>query len=256
MKFKSNRIIAVLLSVITIISAIPITVSAEEADLKISTLSEFQQFAADVNNGNTYEGKTVVLNADIALGGESSPWTPIGNETNRFKGTFNGENHVVSGLFISDSSGKNLGLFGYVENGAVESLTVKGSVYGSGNVAGIVGYLSEGNVINCGNNADVTGSSAVAGVVGYVGGASSVSGCYYIKGTGTDNTAGISETESLSADVLRDAFADGQEYPSLRRESSVCTDKHPPRIYREYRAFSAACRIYKGSCLQHKKTFG
>lgn len=140
MKFKSNRIIAVLLSVITIISAIPITVSAEEADLKISTLSEFQQFAADVNNGNTYEGKTVVLNADIALGGESSPWTPIGNETNRFKGTFNGENHVVSGLFISDSSGKNLGLFGYVENGAVESLTVKGSVYGSGNVAGIVGY--------------------------------------------------------------------------------------------------------------------
>ena len=178
MKFKSNRIIAVLLSVITIISAIPITVSAEEADLKISTLSEFQQFAADVNNGNTYEGKTVVLNADIALGGESSPWTPIGNETNRFKGTFNGENHVVSGLFISDSSGKNLGLFGYVENGAVESLTVKGSVYGSGNVAGIVGYLSEGNVINCGNNADVTGSSAVAGVVGYVGGASSVSGCY------------------------------------------------------------------------------
>ena len=85
---------------------------------------------------------------------------------------------LSAALFISDSSGKNLGLFGYVENGAVESLTVKGSVYGSGNVAGIVGYLSEGNVINCGNNADVTGSSAVAGVVGYVGGASSVSGCY------------------------------------------------------------------------------
>lgn len=100
MKFKSNRIVAVLLSVITIISAIPITVSAEEADLKISTLSEFQQFAADVNNGNTYEGKTVVLNADIALGGESSPWTPIGNETNRFKGTFNGKT-MLSAVFLS-----------------------------------------------------------------------------------------------------------------------------------------------------------
>ena len=332
MKFKSNRIIAVLLSVITIISAIPITVSAEEADLKISTLSEFQQFAADVNNGNTYEGKTVVLNADIALGGESSPWTPIGNETNRFKGTFNGENHVVSGLFISDSSGKNLGLFGYVENGAVESLTVKGSVYGSGNVAGIVGYLSEGNVINCGNNADVTGSSAVAGVVGYVGGASSVSGCYnsgsvtgttgyiggvtgqhwragsvencyntgvitgpatvggvsgghkaasptlvncynagmiidsagnsnnigavigasrgtnsgcyYIKGTGTDTKAGISETESLSASVLGDAFADGQGYPSLRWESSVCTDKPVRPAFTESTELSAQLAGY------------
>ena len=74
MKFKSNRIIAVLLSVITIISAIPITVSAEEADLKISTLSEFQQFAADVNNGNTYEGKRssltrTSLSAEKALRG-------------------------------------------------------------------------------------------------------------------------------------------------------------------------------------------
>ena len=77
------------------------TVFAEEADLKIATLSELQQFAADVNNGNTYEGRTVVLTADIALGGDSSPWTPIGNESSHFKGTFNGENHVVSGLFIS-----------------------------------------------------------------------------------------------------------------------------------------------------------
>ncbi len=178
MKIKTNRFIAGLLSVIMIISAIPMTVSAEEADLKISTLAELQQFAANVNNGNTYEGKTVVLEADIALGGESSPWTPIGNENNRFKGTFDGENHIISGLFISDSSGKNLGLFGYVENGTVESVTVKGSVTGSGNVAGIVGYLSEGNIKNCGSNADVNGSSAVGGVVGYVGGASSVIGCY------------------------------------------------------------------------------
>ena len=190
MNIKSKRIVAWLLSVIIVISAIPMTVFAEEADLKIATLSELQQFAADVNNGNTYEGRTVVLTADIALGGDSSPWTPIGNESSHFKGTFNGENHVVSGLFISDTSGKNLGFFGYVDGGTVENLTVKGSVAGAGSVAGVVGYLNAGNIKNCGNNAEVTGSSAVGGVVGYVGGASSVSGCYN-SGSVTGNTGYI-----------------------------------------------------------------
>lgn len=178
MNSKKNRLFAGLLAVIMLISVFPVTVFATEADLTISTPEQLRQFAADVNGGNTYEGRTVVLTANIVLGGEGSPWTPIGTSANQFKGTFDGGNHVVSGLYISDTSGTHLGLFGYVNGGTVENLTVRGSVTGQGNVAGIVGYLNVGIVRNCGNNANVTGASAVGGVAGYVGGASTVSGCY------------------------------------------------------------------------------
>lgn len=45
------------------------TVFAEETatDLEISTLTELEAFRDDVNNGNTYEGKTVKLTADIDM---------------------------------------------------------------------------------------------------------------------------------------------------------------------------------------------
>ena len=190
-KFKGDfvmnkRVFSILLALAILLSALPMAVSADEqnGDISVSTSAELAAFAASVNGGNDYAGKTVVLKADINLGGENSPWTAIGNKSSKFKGTFDGNNHVVSGLYIAE--GSNIGLFGYVDGGTVKNVTVRGSVSGSSNAAGIVGYLNAGKVENCGNNASVSGGSAVAGVVGYVGGASVISGCYNsgdIKGT-------------------------------------------------------------------------
>ncbi len=173
---KANRLIAGFLAILMVAAILPADIFAAGPDLTIGTLTELQTFADDVSSGNTYEGKTVVLTANIALGGESSPWTPIGTSANTFKGTFDGNYHVISGLYIS--SGSYAGLFGYVNGGTVKNLVVDGSVSGSSNVAGIVGYLNAGTVKNCGNYANVTGQSAVGGVAGYVGGASLVSECF------------------------------------------------------------------------------
>lgn len=174
----NKKILSILLALILAISTIPIAVFAETQtpDLSISTLSEFEAFAESVNGGNSYDGKTVTLTSDINLGGESNPWTAIGTSSNKFKGTFDGGNHVVSGLYIA--SGSSVGLFGYVDGGTVKNVTVQGSVTGSSNVAGVVGYLNAGKVENCGNNATINGGSAVAGIAGYLNGACTVSGCY------------------------------------------------------------------------------
>ena len=139
MKIKTHRFLAGFLAMVMLVGLLPVKTSAGEADRTITTLGELQQWAAEVNAGNSYEGKTVFLAADIALGGESEPWTPIGNAGNAFKGTFDGGHHVISGLSISESKGKNVGFFGSVEGGTVENLTVKGSVSGQSNVAGLVG---------------------------------------------------------------------------------------------------------------------
>ena len=168
-----RKVIVIVLALIMAASLITVSVSAEETtDLSIGTLAELQAFADSAKNGETFEGQTVALTADIDLGGESNPWTPIST----FKGTFDGNGHVVSGLYIA--SGSTVGFFGAVNGGTIKNLVVRGSVAGASNVAGVVGNLTAGQVINCGNEATVSGDTNVGGVVGVVNGASTVSGCY------------------------------------------------------------------------------
>lgn len=147
--------------------------SAEDPYL-IADASQLRWFAAQVND-NSKSTICAQLTDDIDL--ESKEWTPIGkNYSYAYKGTFDGQKHTVSGLFISGSASQNCGLFGYVEKGTVKDLTVQGTItltgsggssYGAG---GIVGQLSgtEGSVRNCRSDVAITGGQNVGGIVGYV----------------------------------------------------------------------------------------
>lgn len=141
---------------------------------QIGSGGELAWFAQEVNAGRG-AAYNAVLTKDIDLGDE--PWTPIGkNYSYAYKGTFDGQKHTVSDLFISGSASQNCGLFGYVEKGTVKDLTVQGTItltgsgsssYGAG---GIVGQLSgtEGSVQNCRSDVTITGGQNVGGIVGYV----------------------------------------------------------------------------------------
>ena len=136
---------------------------------QISTAAELYWFADKVNNDNAnYSSKNAVLIADIDLeGSATNKWTPIGNTTNQFKGTFDGGGHKITGLYINRSGNSN-GLFGYLgEGGVIKNLGVDGSVHISGNnIGGVCGY-SEGTITGCYNNGAVTGNGATGGVCGY-----------------------------------------------------------------------------------------
>ena len=139
----------------------------ESADGKyhISDAAELKEFATMVNNGNTFEGKTVVLDGDIDLADEE--WTPIGNrrdDTKQFKGVFDGQNHTVKKMKITNCTDYGA-LFEAIEGATVQNVTVAGTVSGV-SVAGVVGQAGAGSkIINCTNKASVTGSSKAAGVV-------------------------------------------------------------------------------------------
>ena len=192
MNLKINKLTAGLLAVILLLSVIPFSVPVSAAEnepvLTIGTPAELQALADAVNSGESYEGKTVTLTANIDLGGESNPWTAIGTAANPFKGTFDGGYHVISGLYIA--SGSAVGLFGEVNGGTVQNLVVRGEVNSTSNAAGVIGKLTAGHVRNCGNEASVSGGSCVGGVVGAVNGAGTVSGCYN-KGTVSGTTGYI-----------------------------------------------------------------
>ena len=60
----------------------------------VNTASELAWISEQVTDGNSFVGKTVVLNADIDLNNVN--WTPIGVDNKKpFNGTFDGQEHTV-----------------------------------------------------------------------------------------------------------------------------------------------------------------
>lgn len=99
----------------------------------VSNAAQLAAFATAVDGGNTYEGKYVVLSADIDLSGIDN-WNPIGQEgkdsTAIFQGSFDGKGHSITGLKINAeiSSEGNYGLFSILGNQAViKNLNVTGA---------------------------------------------------------------------------------------------------------------------------------
>ena len=50
-------------------------------------------------------------NGDLITGKTFTQWTPIGDDSNAYTGTFDGDGHTISGLYYS-GSGNYVGLFG------------------------------------------------------------------------------------------------------------------------------------------------
>jgi hypothetical protein len=135
--------------------------------------------------------KTITLGADVALdengkytsdtgrfGSQDWPmeityytvsddafiWTPIGTGvatandaytvTNYFRGTFDGADYTISGLYTSHDSTVQ-GLFGNVKDGTVKNLTIEGCVVGRIVVGAAVAHLVSGTVSNITNRAIV-----------------------------------------------------------------------------------------------------
>ncbi len=164
----------------------------EAGEYLISNANGMFWLAEQVNaKGNTFNGKTVKLTADIDL--QNRDWTPIGNDVAQkmFYGTFDGQNHVISNLKVTDTRGTNerttdgVGLFGWL-NGDVKNLKIHGAtVTGYHNVGVIAGYLQIGTIENCEvKNATVIGNHMDANLCG-----DKVGGIVGVAYTANANTA-------------------------------------------------------------------
>ena len=158
----------------------------ESNPYQITSADELYWFAEHVNAGNasacaklmndiTVNENVLVNGALNSDTGEFVAWIPIGvrieSSTKAFRGTFDGGNHTISGLYVSATSGYQ-GLIGFMESGTVKNVTVANSYFsGTTNIGAVVGcYGTEGvsTVTNCHNVGSVVIGSDyyVGGVVG------------------------------------------------------------------------------------------
>lgn len=151
-----------------------VTITAEfeiAFDLVIDSWDKYKSFADDVNAGNTYKGKTILLTADI--GDANNPMKArIGNSsTHRFEGIFDGQGHKV---YLQMSLKNSVGMFGYVSGATIRNVEVYGNVMRTtdgGAAGGIVGAVVSGNgekttIVDCINYATVTAKKTLSGAGG------------------------------------------------------------------------------------------
>jgi len=148
-----------------------------------------------------------------------SGWTPIGNSSKNFTGSYDGAGYSIIGLFCN---AEYAGLFGYSNGGTVKNINLTGIIEGGKNAyaGGVVAYNYKGIVKKCsfdgtlsttnsyvggvvGNNfgivtecinyADITLSTTYAGgVIGYNSSNSDITDCYnYGNITGGQYAGGI-----------------------------------------------------------------
>ncbi len=134
-----------------------------------------QELAALAAAGDDYTGKFIKLTENIDLSDiynetTGTSWEPIGQSTGAsFNGTFDGDGHTVSGLYIAAEKPGNYGLFGAIGSaGTVKGLTVEGSVTGPSNMGGVAG-VNYGTITDCHSTAAVTGNGNMAHIGGIAG---------------------------------------------------------------------------------------
>ena len=257
-----------------------------ETPYLITNGAQLAHFASMVNSGQTsINGK---LTADILLNDISdwenwnesteglNRWTPIGNSSQPFTGTLDGDGHSVSGIYIN-STANYQGLVGYLgSGGALQNLGVKasyikgvnsvgglcgqnsatvtncynsGSVEGNYDVGGVCGRNNSATVTNCYNTGSVAGNSSVGGVCGrnY---SATVTNCYYLTGMaaggigyGSGDATEKTETEFQSGEVawLLQGEQEGQVWGQTigREDYPVLDADGRKRVY--------AVTLYQGS---------
>ena len=125
-----------------------------EEKYTISTAEELAAFADLVDAGQTFEGKTIMLNSDIDLA--SILFDPIGSYRNdkAFKGIFDGQCHTIKNLSQNTWELDNgyyrgdlgLGLFGAVEDAQIKNLNMdSASISGEYALVGIVAATAYGD---------------------------------------------------------------------------------------------------------------
>lgn len=172
------------------VSALPIKPSGDgtsDNPYAISSRSELEWVASEVDRGQTFTGCLLIQTKDIDLNGE--PWKAIGGAVDgaAFEGTYNGCGNSIRNLVIE---GDDAALF-HTVSGRIINLSIDGGrVEGRGSA--VVAVRSEGRdavIANCVSSVEVSGSGSSGIVVDFPRG--TIANCVFTGSATGENSYGI-----------------------------------------------------------------
>ena len=163
--------------------------SGTEADpYLISNAKELALLAENVKNGKDNASTYYKLTDNIDVSGHD--WTAIGGkggEAAAFRGTFDGNHKVVSGIKINKPDEEYQGLFG-ISRGTIKNVGIENSsIVGKEYVGGVCGYNIYGTIEGCYNTGNIKATADDKALVGGIcgesigsdyGNTSKITNCY------------------------------------------------------------------------------
>jgi len=193
-----------------------------ESPYYISSLENLYWLAQDTARWDLHYIQTADIDASATSAWDyGKGWTPVGNAIVKFTGSYNGNGHTISGLYINRPDEDYQGFFGnglstVVSNLGLNSFTISGRNYVGGIIASIqyslisacqangtvngvthtfgclIGQAYESAIISCNSSGNVSGMNNIGGLAGSCSNSEIIS-CYSVCGvTGTSsNTGGL-----------------------------------------------------------------
>ncbi len=233
---------------------------------EIANLGNLYWIAEHFSRWNLHYIQTADIDASVTTHWfDSAGWSPIGDNTTRFTGSYNGQGYIIDALSINRSTSSNIGLFGRTDDAVIQNVGLRnvnitggnsvgalvgmisngslinksyssGSVNGDMYVGGLVGYNYESShIINSYSTASITGSNSVGGIVGYNTTYASVNYCYSIGGVnGPANTTGGLVGQNVSGAYVINSYyneeTSGQTDTGKGEPRTTAEMKHPHAI--------------------------
>ena len=147
---------------------------------EIYTVDQLGKLAEMVNSGTTFSGQTLKLMNDLDLRGYTIEPIGGGDSATTFRGTFDGNGHVIKNLFLYKPHSINVALFGNGHNATIRNLGIEtGTVFGKEKAASLLGTGTSVTVEHCYNRANVICSTSQGGgLIAMMGGTGSIHNSY------------------------------------------------------------------------------
>ncbi|WP_407355724.1 PKD domain-containing protein [Methanolobus sp. WCC5] len=137
----------------------------KEDPYQIGNVNQLQNMSYDLN-----AHYILINNIDASATSEWSygaGFVPIGDNVNKFSGSFDGKGHTITGLFINRPTNSYTGLFGYTDGATIKNLGLENAnITGTWSVGGLAGYNSRGTITSSYLTGIVAGDIYVGGLVG------------------------------------------------------------------------------------------
>ena len=147
----------------------------EPTSNEIASLSNLVWLLEDDTRWSGSYTLTNSINAVFTAGWDSNKgWTPLGNSTTKFTGSFDGLGHTISNLTINRGATDNVGLFGFTAGAStsdrvtISNLGLLGATVTGRDYSGaLVGHAVNTTINNASASGPVTGRAGVGGLIGY-----------------------------------------------------------------------------------------
>ena len=189
---------------------------------QLSTPEDLQAFSYIVNGIAGFSkkagAKAVLLN-DIDLKGMTT-WSPIGNSSSPFTGTFDGQGHSITNIVVKTNKSYS-GLFGNTSGATIKDFYVNGTltVAEGSTEHGAVGYAANTTITDVHSALNITASKAnndtrhIGGIAGSMASGSNISRCSYagtLSDAGTNTVGGIVGYADGSGNIISHALNSGK----------------------------------------------